>query len=57
MLLLMAAIVVALGSLTAMGERRRGGRAVVVVLAGVFFPLAWIGWYARDELRAPDSSL
>jgi preprotein translocase subunit Sec61beta len=55
-LLLVVAIVVALASLTAMGERRRGGGFAVVVLAGLFFPLAWIGWYTHDELRKPQSS-
>lgn len=55
-LLLMVAIVVALASLTAIGERRRGGRFAVVLIAGVFFPLAWIAWYTHDELREPGSS-
>jgi hypothetical protein len=55
-LLLVVAIVVALASLTAVGERRRGGRSAVVLLAGLFFPLAWIGWYMHDELQQPKSS-
>lgn len=46
-----ATTLVALGSLTAVGQRRRGGRLAVVVIAGLFFPVAWIGWYARDERR------
>jgi hypothetical protein len=50
-LLVAAAALVALASLTAIGERRRGGRLAVAVITGVFFPLAWIAWYARDELR------
>ena len=44
-------VVVSLAALTAVGERRRGGQLSVAVLAGLFFPLAWIAWYARDELR------
>jgi preprotein translocase subunit Sec61beta len=50
-LLIGVAVLVALATLTAMGERRRGGRLAVAVAAGVFFPLAWIAWYARDEMR------
>lgn len=48
-----AAVLIALAALTAVGERRRGGRLVVAVIAGLLFPLAWIAWYARDELRKP----
>lgn len=51
-LLIVVAGLVALATLTAIGERRRGGRLAVAVIAGLFFPLAWIAWYARDELRA-----
>lgn len=50
-LLSAGAVMVSLAALTAVGERRRGGRLPVAVLAGLFFPLAWIAWYARDELR------
>jgi hypothetical protein len=45
------AVVVSLAALTAVGERRRGGRLSVAVLTGLFFPLAWIAWYARDGLQ------
>lgn len=50
------AAVVALGVVTAIGQRRRGSRPAVVVLAGVFFPVAWIGWYVHDELHRPTPS-
>lgn len=50
-LLSAGAVMVSLAALTAVGERRRGGRLPVAVLAGLFFPLAGIAWYARDELR------
>lgn len=45
-----AVAVLALAVLTAVGARRRGNRAVVVVLASVFFPITWVVWYARDDL-------
>jgi hypothetical protein len=50
--LVLVAAVLGLAGLTAIGERRRGGRVAVVVVAGLFFPLAWIAWYAHDELSA-----
>ena len=43
-----AVAVVALAALTAVGQRRRGGPLALVVLAGLFFPVAWITWYAHD---------
>ena len=46
------AALVALAGLTAVGERRRGGRAGTVVLAGLFFPVSWIVWHAHDEVRS-----
>lgn len=50
-LLLMAiGVVAALMAVTAIGQRRRGARLGIVVLAGVLFPFAWVGWYAHDEL-------
>ncbi|HEY1117717.1 MAG TPA: hypothetical protein VGE43_08430 [Acidimicrobiales bacterium] len=55
-LVLAVATVVAFGLVTAVGQRRRGSRPAVVVLAGVFFPVAWIGWYVHDELHRPTSS-
>ena len=50
---LLLGAMVALGLLTSLGERRRGARAVVVPLAGLLFPVTWVVWYARDELRRP----
>jgi hypothetical protein len=55
-LLVAAAALVALATLTAIGERRRGGGLVVVLIAGLLFPLTWIAWYARDELRTSSST-
>jgi hypothetical protein len=47
---------------TGQDERRRGSRAVTAVAAGLFFPLAWVAWYVRDEyhlapVRAPSPEL
>ena len=50
--LVAAALVVALGALTALGQRRRGGGLAWAVLAGLFFPVAWITWYAHDTWQA-----
>ncbi len=50
--LVAAALVVALGALTALGQRRRGGGLALAVLAGLFFPVAWITWYAHDTWQA-----
>lgn len=50
--LVAAVMVVALAALTAAGQRRRGGRLALVVLAGLFFPVAWITWYAHDTWQA-----
>lgn len=56
MLLIASATILTLAVLTAMGERRRGGRFPVVVLAGLFVPFAWIVWCMHDELQQPTSS-
>ncbi len=48
-MLLLAVPVMALAALTAQGERRRGASLPVVVGAGLFFPVAWVGWYVRDR--------
>ena len=45
--------VLLLAALTAAGERRRGARATTCLVAGLFFPVTWVAWYVRDELRAP----
>ena len=42
-----------LALLTALGEWRRGAHSVVVPLAGLLFPVTWLVWYVRDELRRP----
>lgn len=39
----------ALALLTGVGERRRGAGGALVIVAGLFFPLAWLVWYLRDE--------
>ena len=41
--------VLAVAALTAAGERRRGGRIPLAVLAGVCFPVTWVVWYVRDQ--------
>ncbi len=41
-----------LATLTALGERRRGARGTTCLVAGLFFPVTWVAWYVRDELRA-----
>jgi hypothetical protein len=46
---LLAGPVLLLMTLTAVGERKRGGRPVTVVVAGLFFPVTWTAWYVRDE--------
>jgi hypothetical protein len=35
--------------LTGLGAYRRGLAALPASLAGLFFPIAWIVWYLRDE--------
>ncbi|GAA3520241.1 hypothetical protein [Nocardioides daeguensis] len=52
--MVVAVVVLALGLLalallTGIGERRRGAGGAVVVVAGLFFPLAWLVWHLRDE--------
>lgn len=48
-MLLLAVPVLALVALTALGEHRRGASLLVVLGAGLFFPLAWVSWYIRDR--------
>lgn len=36
------------GALTGVGQRRRGGGALVTFGAVLFFPIYWVGWYVRD---------
>ena len=47
--LLLGAAVLGLMVLTAVGERRRGNGIGLSVVAGLFFPIAWVVWYQRDE--------
>ncbi len=53
MLLVLAALVVCLALAvpvtTAVGARRRGLGVPAAVVVGVFFPVAWVVWYLRDE--------
>lgn len=45
----LAAVPVGLAVLTGTGARRRGGTVPLALLAAVFFPVAWVVWYVRDE--------
>jgi hypothetical protein len=42
----------AVGSLTALGARRRGQGWRFAWLSGLFFPLSWVIWYVVDERAA-----
>jgi hypothetical protein len=42
----------ALGSLAALGARRRGQRWRFAWLSGLFFPVSWVIWYMADERAA-----
>ncbi len=35
--------------LTCVGARRRGAGVAAALVAGIFFPVTWAVWYARDE--------
>lgn len=48
-LLVMGSIFVALASITAAGERKRGRGIGVALVAALFFPITWTVWYVRDE--------
>lgn len=48
-MLLLVVPVLALAVLTALGEHRRGASVPLVLGAGLFFPIAWVGWYVRDR--------
>ena len=45
----MAAVILALAGLTAIGQRRRGHGVVLSLAAGLVFPIAWVVWYLRDQ--------
>jgi len=47
---------VGLGVLTAVGQHRRGGSALAVATAVLFFPVHWVAWYARDSRRSSGSA-
>ena len=47
--LAIGAVLLALMSLRATGERRRGKGVGVALAAGLFFPITWTVWYLRDE--------
>ena len=48
-LLVLAAVVLSLAVLTALGAHRRGLAAPRAAVAGLFFPVTWSVWYVRDE--------
>ena len=50
-----ASPVVGLAVLTGLGQRRRGARPLTVAMAGMFFPVAWVGWYVRDRRHDIDA--
>ena len=45
----LAAVPVALVVLTGMGAHERGLSLPLSVMAGLFFPIAWVVWYVSDE--------
>jgi hypothetical protein len=49
MLLALAAVSLPLALLTALGAHQRGLAMPLVVLTSLFYPVAWIVWYVRDE--------
>ena len=49
---LSAAVWLAVGSLTAVGARRRGQVWRFAWLSGLFFPVSWLIWYLVDERAA-----
>lgn len=48
LILLVVGAYLALGVLTAIGQRRRRGGAFLAAGAIVFFPVYWVAWYVRD---------
>jgi hypothetical protein len=44
----LAAVVVALAVLTALGAHRRGDAWPRAVVSALLFPMTWIAWYVRD---------
>ncbi|WJJ14475.1 hypothetical protein P9990_25100 (plasmid) [Prescottella equi] len=48
LLVLTVGAYLAIGVLTAIGQRRRGGSGILATGAIVLFPTYWIIWYLRD---------
>ncbi len=48
-LLALAAVVLSLPVLTALGAHERGLPIGLAALAGILFPITWTVWYLRDE--------
>ena len=42
-------LALAMPVLTCVGARRRGAGVASAMVAGIFFPVTWAVWYARDE--------
>lgn len=47
--LVMGTVLLALMSVTATGERKRGRGVGLALVAGLFFPITWTVWYLLDE--------
>lgn len=46
---LVGAIYISAGTLTYLGQHKRGSGAVRSFAAGLLFPVTWIVWYCVDE--------
>ena len=44
-----AAVLLVLVVLTAIGQRRRGTGVVLSLAGGLVFPIAWVVWYLKDQ--------
>lgn len=55
LLVLMSSAVLALATLTALGALRRGQGMLGAMCSGLFFPVTWAVWYAKDELSNRDA--
>jgi hypothetical protein len=42
-------LALAMPVLTCVGACRRGAGVATAVVGGIFFPVTWAVWYARDE--------
>lgn len=45
----LGAVALALGLLTAVGSHARGQNPGLALVTGLFFPVTWTVWYFRDE--------